>query len=136
MITHDTLSPSKRHRWAPCPGSVREEQAYADERSSPAAIDGTHTHSLLDHCVRAGLIDPYSMVGIKMSDHDGEFFVDADRAARVRVAIEYITEQSMGGMVPVLAEQRVDPAPLLKRNDLGGTVDVQICGSEVLEIID
>jgi hypothetical protein len=135
MTTHSTLSPSKRHRWGACPGSVREERAYPEERSGTAAIDGTHSHSLLDHCVKAGLADPKPMIGIKMSDHDGEFIVDEGRAERVKVAIDYITEQSLGGLVPVLAEQRVDPAWLLSRTDLGGTVDVQIHG-EVWEIID
>ena len=136
MTTHSTLSPSKRHRWGACPGSVREEAAYPDERSGPAAIDGTHSHSLLDHCIKAGLADPTPMIGIKMADHDGEFQVDDGRAARVKVAINYIAEQSLGGLVPVLAEQRVDPAWLLSRADLGGTVDVQIRGTDVWEIID
>lgn len=136
MTTHSTLSPSKRHRWGVCPGSVREERAYPDERGGTAAIDGTHTHTLLDHCVKAGLASPMPMVGIKMSDHDGEFTVDDGRAARVKVAIDYITEHSMGGLVPVLAEQRVDPSYLLSRTDLGGTVDVQIHGTDVWEIID
>ena len=136
MTTHSTLSPSKRHRWGVCPGSVREERAYPDERGGIAAIDGTHTHTLLDHCVKAGLASPMPMVGIKMSDHDGEFTVDDGRAARVKVAIDYITEHSMGGLVPVLAEQRVDPSYLLSRSDLGGTVDVQIHGTDVWEIID
>lgn len=136
MTTHTSLSPSKRHRWGVCPGSIREERAYPDERSGTAAIDGTHTHTLLDHCVKAGLADPTPMVGIKMSDHDGEFTVDDGRAMRVKLAIDYITEQSMGGLVPVLAEQRVDPAWLLSRTDLGGTVDVQIHGTDVWEIID
>jgi hypothetical protein len=135
MTTHSTLSPSKRHRWGACPGSVREERAYPEERSGPAAIDGTHSHSLLDHCIKAGLADPTPMIGIKMADHDGEFIVDEGRAQRVKVAIDYIAEQSLGGLVPVLAEQRVDPSFLLSRTDLGGTVDVQIHG-EVWEIID
>jgi hypothetical protein len=135
MTTHSTLSPSKRHRWGACPGSVREERAYPEEHSGPAAIDGTHSHSLLDHCIKAGLADPKPMIGIKMADHDGEFIVDEGRAQRVKVAIDYITEQSLGGLVPVLAEQRVDPSFLLSRTDLGGTVDVQIHG-EVWEIID
>jgi hypothetical protein len=136
MTTHSTLSPSKRHRWGACPGSVREERAYPEERSGPAAIDGTHSHTLLDHCIKAGLHNPVPMVGIKMSDHDGEFIVDEGRAERVKVAIDYITEQSLGGLVPVLAEQRVDPSYLLSRTDLGGTVDVQIHGTDVWEIID
>ena len=136
MSDHATLSPSKRHRWAACPGSVREERAYPEDRSGPAAIDGTHTHTLLDRCVKAGLADPMPMVGIKMADDDGEFTVDADRAARAKVAIDYIREQSMGGMLKVISEQKVDPAFLLSRDDLSGHVDVQIHGPEVLEIID
>jgi hypothetical protein len=54
---HAPLSPSKRHRWAVCPGSIREEVKFPDERSSLAAIDGTHTHTLLEHCLWAGLTD-------------------------------------------------------------------------------
>ena len=57
MSDHATLSPSKRHRWAACPGSVREERAYPEDRSGPAAIDGTHTHTLLDKCIKAGLAE-------------------------------------------------------------------------------
>ena len=136
MSTHAQLSPSKRHRWALCPGSIREEAKYPDERSSPAAIDGTHSHSLLEHCIKAGLADPTAMVGIKMKDHDGEFVVDADRAARVKIAIEYIRERSMSGMFKVISEQRVDPQFLLGRDDLSGTVDCQIIGPDWVEIID
>ncbi len=87
---HATLSPSKRQRWAACPGSVREEAAYPDERSGAAAIDGTHSHTLLEHCVKAGVADPLPMVGIKMKDDDGEFVIDAERAQRVKIATDYI----------------------------------------------
>jgi len=59
--THAKLSPSKRHRWGACPGSVREEAAYPEDRSGPAAIDGTHSHTLLEHCVKADLGDPRTM---------------------------------------------------------------------------
>ena len=136
MSDHATLSPSKRHRWAACPGSVREERAYPEDRSGPAAIDGTHTHTLIDHCVRAGLADPTPMVGIKMTDDDGEFVVDADRAARAKVAIDYVRERSLGGMLKVISEQKVDPSFLLSRDDLTGHVDIQIHGPDWLEIID
>ena len=47
MSDHATLSPSKRHRWAACPGSVREERAYPEDRSGPAAIDGTHKYDVV-----------------------------------------------------------------------------------------
>ncbi len=137
---HANLSPSKRHRWAACPGSVREEAAYPDERSGAAAIDGTHSHTLLEHCVKAGAADPSPMVGIKMKDDDGEFIVDGDRAARVKVAIDYIKQRHVEslGIAQLIAEQRVDPQWLLSRDDLSGTVDVQIHDvlHGVLEIID
>ena len=140
MSTHATLSPSKRQRWAACPGSVREEAAYPDERSGAAAIDGTHSHTLLEHCVKAGAADPLPMVGVKMKDHEGEFVVDAERAQRVKVAIDYIKQRHAEslGIAQLIAEQRVDPQYLLSRGDLSGTVDVQIHDvlHGVLEIID
>ena len=136
MSTHANLSPSKRHRWALCPGSIREEAKYPDDTSGPAAIDGTHSHTLLEHCIDAGLIDPTTQVGEVMADDDGEFKVDADRAARVKTAIEYIRERSMGGMLKVISEERVDPKHLLGRDDLSGTVDCQIIGPDWIELID
>jgi hypothetical protein len=73
MTTHAQLSPSKRHRWALCPGSVREEAKYPEERTNAAAIDGTHSHTLLEHCIKAGLANPLNMVGVKLKDDDGEY---------------------------------------------------------------
>ncbi len=130
------LSPSKRSRWALCPGSIREEAKYPDEGSGPAAIDGTHSHTLLEHCIKAGLTDPMDQVGETFTDHEGTFKVDADRAARVKIAIDYIRERSMNGMFKVISEQRVDPKFLLGRDDLSGTVDCQIIGPDWVELID
>jgi hypothetical protein len=73
---------------------------------------------------------------MKMRDHDGEFVVDADRAARVQTALDYINERSMNGLFPVISETRVDPKFLLGRDDLSGTVDVQILGGDTIELID
>lgn len=138
MSTHAQLSPSKRHRWALCPGSVREEAKYPEERSGPAAIDGTHSHTLLEHCIKAGLADPTLMVGVRLMDDEGEFVIDADRAARVKMAIEYVKSRvtHLNGMVEVVPETRVDPQWFTGRDDLSGTVDIQIIGGGVLEIVD
>jgi hypothetical protein len=135
-MSHATLSPSKRVRWSACPGSVREERAYPEQPSGPSAIDGTHSHTLLEHCIKAGCADPTTMVGVKMKDHDGEFVIDADRAARVKIATKYIARR--GENAVVAAEMRVDPQWLTSRTDLDGTVDVQIhhLGERWLEIID
>jgi len=130
------LSPSKRSRWALCPGSIREEAKYPDQGSGPAAIDGTHSHTLLEHCIKADLLDPTSLIGVELSDHEGTFKVDADRAARVKIAVNYIREVSADGLFTVIAEERVDPEFLLGRKDLSGTVDCQIVGNDFLELID
>lgn len=138
MSDHAKLSPSKRHRWALCPGSIREEAKYPDTGSGPAAADGTHSHTLLEVCIKADLADPMIMVGAKMNDHEGIFVVDVDRAARVKVAVEYIKSRvaEFNGMVEVTPETRVNPKRLTGRDDLSGTVDIQIIGNDVLEIVD
>ena len=136
MSDHAMLSPSKRSRWALCPGSIREEAKYPDQGGGPAAIDGTHSHTLLEHCIKNGLSDPMDQVGETFTDHEGTFKVDADRAARVRTAIDYIRQQSMNGLFEVISEEKVDPEHLLGRKDLSGTVDCQIIGGDVLELID
>lgn len=129
------LSPSKRSRWALCPGSIREEAKYPEQEGGPAAVDGTHSHTLLDTCIKNG-VDAASYVGQKMSDHEGEFVVDIDRAGRVQIALDYIKERSCLGMYKVISETKVDPAHLLGRDDLSGTVDVQIIVGDMLELID
>ena len=136
MSDHAKLSPSKRSRWALCPGSIREEAKYPDTGSGPAAADGTHSHTLLEHCINTFLSDPMEQVGETFTDHEGTFVVDADRAARVKVAVNYIRERSMNGLFQVYSEQKVDPEHLLGRSDLSGTVDCQIYGPGFVELID
>jgi hypothetical protein len=134
---HARLSPSKRSRWALCPGSIREEAKYPDTGSGPAAADGTHSHTLLEYCIQNNrFIDPMALVGEIFTDDDGQFKVDADRATRVKIAVDYIRERSMNGMLKVISEELVDPKHLLGRDDLSGTVDCQIIGPDWIELID
>ncbi len=140
MTGHAQLSPSKRNRWALCPGSIREEAKYPEQGSNPAAIDGTHSHTLLEHCIDGGVIYPaIDFVGETIKDHEGTFVVDKDRAARVQIALDYIANRtSKMSLFGIKSESKVDPAYLLGRNDLSGTVDVQILDNDnnVLELID
>jgi hypothetical protein len=117
-----------------CPGSIREEAKYPEQDSGPAAIDGTHSHTLLEHCIKE-FVDPLSMVGQLMTDHDGSFHVDQGRAERVKVAFDYVHKIENLGL-RVISETKVDPAHLLGRDDLSGTVDLQIIGHDTLELID
>ena len=137
-MSHAELSPSRRHRFGACPGSVREEAKYPEAPSGPAAIDGTHSHTLLEHCIKGNLISPHNLIGDTLEDHEGKFVVDADRADRVQLAIEYIRERvaSHNGMAEVIAEKRVSAEYLMGTKDLDGTVDVQILAPGVAEIID
>ena len=136
MSTHANLSPSKRHRWGLCPGSIREEAKYPEDRSGPAAIDGTHTHTMLEFCL-SGPWEPEELVGQTMQDNDGKFLIDDDRAERVRIAVDYVKQRvAEQPGCKVIAEQRVNPNRLIARDDMSGTVDIQIHGTDVLEIVD
>lgn len=146
MSDHARLSPSARHRWSVCPGSVRLEAAIPQPPSGASAVDGTHSHTLLEACIKGGLRDPFAYVGQEMRDHEGTFTVDNDRAARVKVAVDYIKDrltavgfddhQDAVAAGAVLSEQRVNPAALVGRDDMAGTVDTQIVIPGVLEIVD
>ena len=137
MSDHAKLSPSKRSRWALCPGSIREEAKYPDTGSGPAAADGTHSHTLLEHCIKTGE-HPLSLTGNSVVDHEGPFVIDAARAERVLVALDYVEKRvaEHNGLCKVISETKVDPAFLLGRSDLSGTVDIQIIGGDTLELID
>ena len=138
MSDHAKLSPSGAPRFSRCYGSVREEAKYPDT-SGPAAIDGTHTHTLLETVLNSDR-EPEEYIGCTLTDHDGSFVVDAGRAARVRMAVDYIDNRVNGfaGRTEVISEKRVDPEYLVGRKDMSGTVDVQIraIDARVLEIID
>ena len=137
MSEHAKLSPSSRHRWGMCPGSVREEAKYPEQVGGPAAIDGTHTHSLLETCVRMGMLNPKEFIGETLHDHEGSFTVDAERAERVQFALTYISTRLIDDpSLTVISETRVDPVIYFNRKDLGGTVDIQLIGDDFIEIID
>jgi hypothetical protein len=137
-MSHAPLAPSARHRWALCPGSRREEAKFPEGASGPAAIDGTHTHTLLEHRLKGRHIK----VGESLTDHEGSFIVDKDRIDRVNVALDYINGRvdeltKFSGYVPlVISERKVDPRPILQRDDMSGTVDVTILGHGIIEVID
>ena len=142
MSEHALLSPSAAPRYSRCFGSVREEAKYPDT-SGPAAIDGTHTHTLLETTLNSDAMAA-DFVGQTLTDHEGSFVVDKERAERVALTLRYIDQriselsQNNGEDVLLISEKRVDPEYLVGRKDMSGTVDVQIhaTGARVLEIID
>ncbi len=101
-------------------------------------MDGTHTHTVVESCILNGLRCPTEIIGSSITDHEGEFKVDKDRAERAKVCIDYIKSrvQHFSGLCEVLSESRVDSAPTFGRADMSGTVDVQILTPHLWEIID
>lgn len=139
MSAHAQLSPSKAVRWMACPGSIREESKYPEEPSGLHAIDGTHSHTLLEHCLKHRPYEyPVDLIGTEMEDHEGKFVVDANRFARVKVALEYIYNRvnEFSGICSIKSESKVSPKHLVGRDNMEGTCDVQLHAPSVLEIID
>lgn len=133
MTTHAPLSPSSAYRYMRCPGSVREQSKYPEKPSGPGAIDGTHTHTLLEACLVGKWVNASDLVGANFEDHEGKFIVDIDRTKRVQVALDHV--RSIGD-ANVIAEQRVNPAHLIGRDDMSGTVDIQVHAGDTLHVID
>lgn len=137
MSTHSKLSPSSRHRWGTCPQAPQQEAKYPEPPSGPAAIDGTHSHTLLDTCLKNN-VSPSDFIGKELSDHEGKFIVDMERAERVEIALRYIADRQLeiGTSCVVMSETKCDPGPLFGRDDLKGTADALLISDDVIEVID
>jgi len=138
MSTHEKLSPSGRHKFKNCPGSVREEAKWPNT-SSMSSIDGTHTHTVIEHSVKDGLVDPFMYLGTVMKDHEGSFLIDSARCERAKFTIDYVKsviEKYPEGSCEVIAERKVNPEYLIGRNDMKGTVDITIITPDMIEIVD
>jgi hypothetical protein len=85
----------------------------------------------------SGPWEPEELVGQTMQDDDGKFLIDDERAQRVKIATDYVKQRvAEQPGCKVIAEHRVDPQRLIARDDMSGTVDIQIHGTDVLEIVD
>ena len=133
-MSHARLGPSN-HRWPHCGGSIRESAQYTDV-AGDAAIDGTGSHLLLELCVEAHCpVASFTgqIIGEGDKDKPEGWLVDAERAARVQVCLDYIArrcaeleKQFPGAHVKVEAERRADVGSLYGRQDWWGTCDITI----------
>ena len=63
--------------------------------------------------------------------------VDGERVERVQFAVDYIENRAKElGCENIISEKRVNPASLVGRDDMAGTVDIQLITPDVIEIID
>lgn len=132
---HKRLSASKWTRVKNCPGSIRMEALYPDQPSGKAAIEGTHDHTLLETCIKMGLKNPldFATGHYTMTDHEGSFVVDIERAERVKVAVDYVKSRQAVNVYP---EMQVSHETVFGRSDTGGTSDIIMIGDDWLEIAD
>ena len=138
MSTHSQLSPSSRHRWAACPGSVREVAKYPERKSGPAAIEGTHTHTVLNQLL-TNLTNVEVKVGEELEDHEGTFIVGEEQLERAMFAAAYVNRRcsELGYDAVLHSEFRVNPESLVGNPNMSGTADVVLYKpGDFLEVID
>lgn len=125
---------SQSDRILGCPGSVEEQAKWPDKPAGPAAIDGTHTHTVLEVCVRAEVWSANHLIGTTLSDEEGDFLVEEDRAKRVNVVLDYIRERYALARNPtVVPEMFVDAGKAFAIPLWGGTGDIFIVDDNVEE---
>ena len=142
VTKHFPLGPSKSDKVVPCPGFLTESSKWPETPSGPAAIDGTHSHSLLEHClsgssVPMGITNPSIYFGCAFRDQEGEFVVHQDRIDRVKVATQYV--QSYLESSPdakLLVEEFVDIGSIYDIPGWGGTADLIIIDAATLCVMD
>lgn len=120
-----------------CPGYPNVAAMYPPEPSGEAAIDGTHSHTYLAYCLESQIWDASTLIGEKMADHEGEFIIEADRAERVQVALDYV--KSRVESLPnckVIVEDFVDAGEQFGIPQWGGSVDITLIWDTGYEIID
>lgn len=118
---HSPRSPSKAHRWRPCPASIAECADLPDD-AGEEAHQGTVFHEYAAPCVEFG-IDPWGMVGSRMLCEDGvsrEF--TQEMATKMLPGLDLISSISNSPGAILMVEQWVDLSPWLGEGE-GGTSD-------------
>lgn len=130
MSTHSSLSPSSAERWIACPGSI-QLTAGLKSKSSPAAAQGTVTHTLSEQLVTGQVSEAElrKSIGIKMKTWDGfevpitKEMVDAAVLYRdtIKVLRDEFTERGT-----IIAKPEVKVTALSIDPEVKGTADYVI----------
>lgn len=136
---HAFISPSGLAALEKCPGKVYAEKDYP-RSSGPAAIDGTHSHTLREICLNQS-VKAESFVGQDLSDHEGTFTVDIYRARRVQMSIDHINklinELGEDAAYTLGVEQKVAPGKWFDMADeFWGTADTVLDTDKYLLVDD
>ena len=136
---HYKYGPSGIDRICNCPGSVQVQQRYPEEPSGSAAVEGTHDHTFLEYCGTHGVKRADDYIGWTFRDHDGEFYLDEDRASRVQVALDYLWERDRTLDYPdIYYETYVCAGGPYGYDEWAGTADLILMSPvhDELEVID
>lgn len=131
---HARLSPSRAHRYMPCPGSVVLEEAYPDE-SSVYADEGTAAHWLAATCL-TDRMDAEQYLGEDIRVGERKFRVTPEFAGHVQSYVDFVRGEADGGTL--LVEKRVSIAHLTGEQGAGGTADAIILFPQkrLMKVID
>lgn len=125
---HAKYSASARHRWSVCPGSVRLAQGLPD-RPSPYAIEGTHAHELLNHCLSRMERDCSVYSGLSADVISGTDWEITDAMVEaVQVALDHVFEilDEHDDAMLYCEQAFVVPQGRVPPEECGGTCDVLI----------
>ncbi|MCF1458343.1 MAG: DUF2800 domain-containing protein [Shewanella sp.] len=137
QASHAFFSPSKSDRWLKCPPSVKHELVY-EKSLNKSAISGTHSHTLLEKCVKNNRATANDFIGQTLSDECGSFRVDQDRAQRVNVALTYVQKRlAESPSLRLECEIRLNLGESINMAEqLWGTADLILYNNEECEVID
>lgn len=126
MSEHAVLSASSAHRWLVCTPSARLEREFED-KSTPAAAEGTAAHALAEHKLRRAL-------KLRSKKPHSQYDCD-DMDACADAYAAFVVEESGKHAHPiVLVEQRLDFSRYVP--DGFGTGDCVIIAGSDLHVID
>lgn len=126
-------------RIVPCHGCVNEAEQYPADPSTSYAIDGTHDHSALELALNHNIVDARLLKGRVYRDHEGEYEVTDERAARVNVALEYVNRKMRNSnTLQLWTERFVDAGQVFGIPGWGGSADIILFdpNHQYLEVID
>jgi len=130
-LQHSELSPSQSNKWLYCPAYRRRKAAMqSDDRSSPAAEEGTLAHSFLE----------IALNNLKEHGHTGDWEVDCsdDMTDNLNSVIQYILAvyDDMGPDAEIYAEQKLDYGDQFGYMELFGTADVIVLNKNTIYVGD
>lgn len=120
MGTHAFLSASGAAAWTRCAAKPFREIGLPD-KSSPAAIEGTAAHILLDECVRYGY-KPESKIGTDVRDEDGKNPVEVTQEMCDAINQTLDLVKDIPGLI--YAEKKLDISNVTGEKYATGTADI------------